>query len=169
MEAYFEAKRRLFVGASPPPAALNIDDAYGRRLADELRREERPVVTFGFAADARPAPGRARAGPSGARFRAGGLTLQTPLRGRFNVENVLAAVASGRLLGLPDEAIAHGIESVRAVPGRFELVEEGQPFTVVVDYAHTPDSLANVLREARGLTAGRRHLRLRLRRRPRSR
>ncbi len=79
----------------------------------------------------------------------------TRLLGRFNVENVLAAVAIARLLELPDEAIARGIESVRGVPGRFEAVDEGQPFSVVVDFAHTPDSLATALRTARELATGR--------------
>jgi UDP-N-acetylmuramoyl-L-alanyl-D-glutamate--2,6-diaminopimelate ligase len=81
--------------------------------------------------------------------------VRTRLLGRFNVENVLGAVAAGRLLGLPDPAIADGIASVRGVPGRFEAVDEGQPFTVVVDYAHTPDSLGNALRTARDLAGGR--------------
>lgn len=79
----------------------------------------------------------------------------TPLLGRFNVENVLGAVAAARLLGLPDEAVAAGVASVRGVPGRFESVDEGQPFLVVVDYAHTPESLETALRTARDLTEGR--------------
>ena len=84
-----------------------------------------------------------------------GIPLRTRLLGRFNVENALAAVAVARLLELPDDAIVRGIESVRGVPGRFEAVDEGQPFSVVVDYAHTPDSLENALRTARELATGR--------------
>src|SRR5213078_3303696 len=84
-----------------------------------------------------------------------GIRLRTRLRGRFNVQNVLGVVAAARLLGLPDEAVAAGIESVAGVPGRFETVDEGQPFMVVVDYSHKPGALENVLRAARELTAGR--------------
>ena len=77
------------------------------------------------------------------------------LRGRFNAENALAAFAVGRLLGIDDEAVARGLESVRGVPGRFESVDEGQPFEVVVDYSHKPDALESVLRTARELATGR--------------
>jgi UDP-N-acetylmuramoyl-L-alanyl-D-glutamate--2,6-diaminopimelate ligase len=132
MERYFDAKRRLF--AHDIPAAINVGDEYGRRLAAELPR----ALTFGFADDA-------ELGPSAL----DGVDLK--LRGRFNVENALAALAASRLLGVDDAAARAGLESVRAVPGRFEEVDEGQPFTVFVDYAHTPDALANVLRTAREL------------------
>ena len=137
MESYFEAKRRLFV-AGNPPAAISLGDEYGRRLAAELPE----ALTFGFA----PA---AAIGPA----TLDGVDLK--LRGRFNVENALGALAAARLLGIDDAAIARGLESVRGVPGRFESVEEGQPFTVIVDYAHKPDALENVLRAARELTRGR--------------
>src|SRR5581483_8019722 len=93
--------------------------------------------------------------PSGSHFRAGSLELTTKLPGRFNVENVLAAVALARLLGVEDAAIAAGIAAVPGVPGRFETVDEGQPFTVVVDYSHKPDALENVLMTARDLTRNR--------------
>ncbi len=73
------------------------------------------------------------------------------MRGLFNVENVLGAVAAGLLLDLDEDAIAAGVASMASVPGRFEPIDEGQPFAVVVDYAHTPDSLATVLRAARDL------------------
>ena len=136
MESYFQAKRRLFLECSPP-AAVNVGDEYGRRLATELPH----VLTFGFAADAEVGPDALR-----------GIDLK--LRGRFNVENALGAVAASRLLGLEEDAIARGIESVRGVPGRFESVDEGQPFTVIVDYAHKPGALENVLRAARELTGG---------------
>jgi UDP-N-acetylmuramoyl-L-alanyl-D-glutamate--2,6-diaminopimelate ligase len=156
LERYFDAKRRLFhVGDPPPAAAVNVGDPYGRRLAEELRALGREPLTFGLAEEAELHPVQLQLGPDGARFEAGGLAIHTRLRGSFNVENALGTVAAGRLLGLPDEAVATGIASVAGVPGRFEAVEEGQPFTVLVDYAHTPDSLANVLSAARGLTAGR--------------
>jgi UDP-N-acetylmuramoyl-L-alanyl-D-glutamate--2,6-diaminopimelate ligase len=149
IERYFDAKRRLFT-EERPPAAVNVGDPYGRRLADELQGHDR-LVTFGFVDDADLQPDGLDLGPRGARFTAGGLELETRLRGRFNVENVLGAVAAARLLGIEDEAIARGVRELRGVPGRFEAVDEGQPFAVLVDYAHTPDSLENVLRTARGL------------------
>jgi UDP-N-acetylmuramoyl-L-alanyl-D-glutamate--2,6-diaminopimelate ligase len=139
MELYFDAKQRLFVGDDPPPAAINLDDAWGRKLA-----AERPdALTFGLdAADAQIRPEALD-----------GIDLK--LRGRFNVSNALAALAAARLLGIDDAATARGLEAVRGVPGRFESVDEGQPFEVVVDYSHTPDSLENALRAARELAAGR--------------
>jgi len=137
MESYFEAKRRLFV-VDRPPAAVNIGGEYGRRLAAELP----DALTFGFAPDAAIGP----AALDG---------VELKLGGRFNAENALGALAAARLLGIDDAAIVRGLESVRGVPGRFESVEEGQPFTVIVDYAHKPDALENVLRAARELTRGR--------------
>jgi UDP-N-acetylmuramoyl-L-alanyl-D-glutamate--2,6-diaminopimelate ligase len=152
MERYFDAKRRLFVERRPP-AAVNVGDAYGRRLADELRASRHePLVTFGFADDADVRPEALELSAGGATLRAAGIALTTRLRGRFNVENVLAAVAVSRLLELPDEAVAAGVEHIRGVPGRLEPVDEGQPFTVLVDYSHKPDALENVLRTARELT-----------------
>jgi UDP-N-acetylmuramoyl-L-alanyl-D-glutamate--2,6-diaminopimelate ligase len=148
MERYFEAKRRLFVANERPPAAINVDDPYGRRIAAELGPD---TVTYGFADDARIRPEELELAPTGTQLVADGIRIRTRLRGRFNVANVVGAVAAGRLLGLDADAIAAGIEALPGVPGRFEAVEEGQPFAVVVDYAHTPDSLENVLRTARHL------------------
>ena len=153
IERYFDAKRRLFT-EEHPPAAVNVGDPYGRRLAQELQGRDQ-LVTFGFADDAELRPEGLDLGPRGARFTAGGLELETRLRGRFNVENVLGAVAAARLLGIEDDAIARGVRELRGVPGRFEAVDEGQPFAVLVDYAHTPDSLENVLRTARDLAQNR--------------
>ena len=155
MEDYYAAKRRLFTGAAPPPAAVNVGDALGRQLAEELAETRRaPLVTFGLADDAEIRPDELVLDGSGARFRAGGIDLRTSLRGRFNVENVLGAVAAAQLLDVADDEIATGVAALAGVPGRFEAVDEGQPFTVLVDYAHTPDSLDNVLRAARDVTAG---------------
>jgi UDP-N-acetylmuramoyl-L-alanyl-D-glutamate--2,6-diaminopimelate ligase len=143
MDRYFDAKRRLFTEHEPAPAAaVNVGDEWGRRLADELRRLDRaPVLTYGALADAElsshPALERSR------------------LVGRFNVENVLAAAAVSRLLGVPDDAVVSGVADVSGVPGRFEAVDEGQPFTVVVDYAHKPGALEAVLHTAREMTTGR--------------
>jgi UDP-N-acetylmuramoyl-L-alanyl-D-glutamate--2,6-diaminopimelate ligase len=153
LERYFEAKRRLFTEAHPP-AAVNVGDEHGRRLAEELRGHAE-LLTFGLADDAELRPEELELGPRGARFRAGGIELETRLRGRFNVENILGGVAAARLLGIDDDAIAYGVKELRGVPGRFEAVDEGQPFAVLVDYAHTPDSLENVLRTARDLAQNR--------------
>jgi len=131
MESYFQAKRRLFSAATP--AVVNVGDEYGRRLAAELP----DAVTF-TGDDATALEG-----------------IELRLRGRFNVENALGAIAAARVLGIDDDAIKRGVESVRGVPGRFETVEEGQPFTVIVDYAHKPDALEKVLRAARDMTRGR--------------
>jgi UDP-N-acetylmuramoyl-L-alanyl-D-glutamate--2,6-diaminopimelate ligase len=150
MERYFEAKRRLFAGV---PAAVNVGDEWGRRLARDLQGER--VVTFGLADDADVRADDLELAPNGARFRVGDMELVTPLLGRFNVENVLGTVAAARLLGLPDDAVAAGIASVDGIPGRFETVDEGQPFRVVVDYSHKPGALENVLRTARAIAEGR--------------
>src|SRR4051794_13746538 len=134
MESYFQAKRRLFLMEPRPRPIVNVGDEYGRRLAEELGD------AVAFSAD-----------DTGA---LDGIDLK--LRVRFNVENALAALYSARELGVDDEAIKRGIESVRGVPGRFEAVDEGQPFHVIVDYAHKPGALENVLRAARDLAAGNR-------------
>jgi UDP-N-acetylmuramoyl-L-alanyl-D-glutamate--2,6-diaminopimelate ligase len=158
MEHYFHAKRRLFRETNPGIAVVNVDDQYGARLAAELDR----AVTFALD---RPADYRAQnveLGMSGARFTAqtpdGPVSLVSPLRGRFNVYNALGVFATARALNVPAETAAAAIATAGQVPGRFETVEEGQPFAVVVDYAHTPDSLQNVLSAARGLTEARLHV-----------
>src|SRR6187397_1379516 len=97
LERYFDAKRRLFT-ETRPPAAVNVGDEHGRRLAAELRGRQ-PLLTYGFADGAELQPEGLESGPRGAHLRAGGIELETRLRGRFNVENVLGAVAAARLLG----------------------------------------------------------------------
>ena len=137
MDRYFEAKRRLFLEGLPP-AAINVGNEWGRKLA-----ADRPdALTFGFDGDAEIGPAELE-----------GIDLK--LRGRFNAENALGALAAARLLGIDHDAIAHGLESLRGVPGRFESVVEGQPFEVIVDYSHKPEALESVLRTARELTIGR--------------
>ena len=159
LEAYFDAKRRLFtepdVDGNRPPAAVNVGDPHGRRLAEELRELGAGVVTFGLAEDADVRPEELELTPSATSFRAAGLAVRPRLRGRFNVENILGAIAAARLLGIEDDAVVRGVEHVAGVPGRFESVDEGQPFAVLVDYAHTPDSLDTALEAARGLGSGR--------------
>jgi UDP-N-acetylmuramoyl-L-alanyl-D-glutamate--2,6-diaminopimelate ligase len=156
MEEYFQAKRRLFTGAQPPPAAIGLGTEWGRRLAAELAEAHRaPLVTFGLELGAEVSAEGLEVGPRGSRFTAAGMALETPLRGSFNVENALGAVAAALLLDLPEDAIAEGLASVPSVPGRFEPVDAGQPFAVIVDYSHTPDSLESALRAARDLADGR--------------
>jgi UDP-N-acetylmuramoyl-L-alanyl-D-glutamate--2,6-diaminopimelate ligase len=159
LEAYFDAKRRLFtepdVDGQRPPAAVNVGDPHGRALAEELRGLGGELVTFGLADDADVRPDELELTPSATSFRAAGLLVRPRLRGRFNVENVLGAMAAAKLLGIDAEAVVRGVEHVAGVPGRFEAVDEGQAFAVLVDYAHTPEALENVLAEARRLAAGR--------------
>jgi UDP-N-acetylmuramoyl-L-alanyl-D-glutamate--2,6-diaminopimelate ligase len=100
-------------------------------------------------------PTRIESDAGGSTFTVDGRELHSPLPGRFNVLNVLGAVAAVRALGVDDATIAHALRHAVRVPGRFEPVDEGQPFAVLVDYAHTPDSLDNVLRAARPLATGR--------------
>lgn len=148
MESYFAAKALLFDGRCP--TAANVDDAYGRRLPADLR----------FAIDDATADVRAEAiayGAGGTRFRLrtpwGDADVATRLVGRFNVENALAAAATAGLAGIPLDAIVAGLGELDGVPGRLQVVAE-EPCVVIVDYAHTPDALANVLRAVRPLTAG---------------
>ena len=156
MEDYFRAKRLLFERDEPPASAIvNVDDPYGARLAADL---DQPI-TFALHI---PADYRATAvttGLSGSTFTVespdGALKLTSPLRGEFNVYNVLGALAAARALEVPAETCVEAIATAGQVPGRFETVDDGQPFAVVVDYAHTPDSLENVLKAARSLTDGR--------------
>jgi UDP-N-acetylmuramoyl-L-alanyl-D-glutamate--2,6-diaminopimelate ligase len=158
MEDYFLAKRLLFSPAlGPPPrtSLVNADDPFGRRLAREI-----DCLTFsvrGAEADFRATD--VAFDSTGARFRCstpdGEVEVTTRLPGHFNVENALAALATARAMGIELGTAAEGLAEAGRVPGRFEPVEEGQPFAVLVDYAHTPDSLENVLRAARRLTKGR--------------
>jgi UDP-N-acetylmuramoyl-L-alanyl-D-glutamate--2,6-diaminopimelate ligase len=151
MEDYFQAKRRLFVEGRPRHAVINVDDHYGSRLAAELEDS----ITFALE---QPATYRAvdvRTALEGSRFTVHGpdgvIEVRAPLRGRFNLYNVLGGFAAARALGVRAETCARAIETAGQVPGRFELVDAGQDFAVLVDYAHTPDSLENVLRAAREL------------------
>ena len=156
MENYYQAKRRLFTGAQPPPAAVNVGDEHGRRLALELVESRRaPLVTFGMTDAAEVRPEGLEMGPRGSRFVAAGVEIETPLRGRFNVENILGVIAVGILLDVDEQDVADGVRALSGIPGRFEAVDEGQPFAMIVDYAHTPDSLDIVLQAARELGDGR--------------
>jgi UDP-N-acetylmuramoyl-L-alanyl-D-glutamate--2,6-diaminopimelate ligase len=151
MEDYFLAKRRLFE-TGPEIAIVNVDDPYGARLAADFP----DAIRIGL--DAPDAQVRATAiegDAGGSSFTVDRLALRTALPGRFNVLNALGAVVVARELGVDDAAIARGLADAGRVPGRFEPVEEGQPFAVIVDYSHTPDSLENALRAAREIADGR--------------
>ena len=154
MEDYFRSKRLLFETA-PVAAIVNLDDEYGRRLAGEIE-----CVTFSAEGrEADFAAGEVSLDPKGAELAVavGGnrVRVRTRLPGHFNVANALGAFAAAVALGVSPEAAAAGLASASPPPGRFEPIDEGQPFTVLVDYAHTPDSLENVLRAARRLGEGR--------------
>jgi UDP-N-acetylmuramoyl-L-alanyl-D-glutamate--2,6-diaminopimelate ligase len=163
LEEYFGAKRQLFVPqVSPPPRApvVNVDDEWGGRLVEELVEEllqaghDQPV-TFGIDHEADVRARDVRSSAAGATFTcfANGerADVRLPLPGLFNVSNALGALAAVRALGVPLADAAASLASAPSVPGRFEPVEEGQRFSVLVDYAHTPDSLENVLAAAREL------------------
>ncbi|MDX6603300.1 MAG: UDP-N-acetylmuramoyl-L-alanyl-D-glutamate--2,6-diaminopimelate ligase [Solirubrobacterales bacterium] len=150
MEEYFQSKRRLFEMA-PKISVVNVDDEYGRRLAEEF-----DCVTFsaeGVNADFAATGVSFDAG--GAEFSVAGTAVRTRLPGHFNVANALGAFAATTEMGVLAQVAAEGLARSERVPGRFEPVDEGQDFTVLVDYAHTPDSLENVLRAARRLSEGR--------------
>jgi UDP-N-acetylmuramoyl-L-alanyl-D-glutamate--2,6-diaminopimelate ligase len=152
MDAYFEAKARLFTPEHARSAVVNADDAAGRRLLERLAI---PVVTYGTDPGADVRGEDVMVSRDGIVFTVGGLVFSSQLRGAFNVENLLAAVAAARSLGIEVEAIRAGVAAIAEVPGRMEPVEAGQDFLVVVDYAHTPDSIRSVLRASRPLTSGR--------------
>ena len=155
MEDYFRSKRRLLAELGPEAAVVNVDDPYGRRLAGEFE-------CLTFSAEGAEADFSARDvsfDASGASFTVAGPEGETAVRtlmpGHFNVANALGAFAAAIALEVSPREAAIGLEKARRVPGRFEPVDEGQDFAVLVDYAHTPDSLDNVLGAARRLTEGR--------------
>ena len=168
MEDYFRAKRLLFE-MQPRAAIVNVDDPYGRRLADEF-----DCVTFSArGAEADLIASEVRLGAAGTEFTVQGptgrkrtqidrirpvggkLEVRTALVGEFNLANALGALAAAVAMGVDVEAAAAGLAQAAPPPGRLEPIAEGQPFSVLVDYAHTPDSLENVLRAAREMTDGR--------------
>jgi UDP-N-acetylmuramoyl-L-alanyl-D-glutamate--2,6-diaminopimelate ligase len=155
MEDYFAAKRKLFLPDAPGASIINIDDPYGTRLASKV---EAPI-TFSLRREATYRARHLETGLNGSAFTVqtpeGDLELSSPLRGEFNVYNVLGALAAARALGVPLETCREAIATAGQVPGRFETVDAGQPFAVLVDYAHTPDSLENVLEAAHKLSRGR--------------
>jgi UDP-N-acetylmuramoyl-L-alanyl-D-glutamate--2,6-diaminopimelate ligase len=156
MEDYFASKQKLFNGLGGPPprfAAINWDDAYGRQIASPT---ETQVYRYGLGPDAAVRARHISSGFQGLKFDIQNgnhkFAVQSGLIGKINVYNILAACCAGLSYGLNPEVIARGIAACPAVPGRFERVDEGQPFVVVVDYAHTDDALRNVISVARGLS-----------------
>ncbi|GGT64582.1 MULTISPECIES: UDP-N-acetylmuramoyl-L-alanyl-D-glutamate--2,6-diaminopimelate ligase [Streptomyces] len=162
MEDYFAAKAQLFTPKRSKQGVVNLDDAYGRRLAKEASV---PVVTF--SAEGHPdADWRAEdvelgafgstltvVGPQGERFPA-----TAPLPGPFNVANTLAAIVTLAVAGLDPRTAAEGVAAVPGVPGRLERVDAGQPYLAVVDYAHKTDAVESVLRSLRKVTEGKIHI-----------
>jgi UDP-N-acetylmuramoyl-L-alanyl-D-glutamate--2,6-diaminopimelate ligase len=152
MEDYFAAKAALFTEDHARRGIVNADDPWGRRL---LEPASIPSTTFSTDARADLRATGVVASASGLVFQVDGLEIRSSLRGRFNASNCLAAIGLARSAGWPDDAIVTGIADVHEVPGRVEPIEEGQEFMVVVDYAHTPDSILGVLQATRPLVAGR--------------
>ena len=140
MESYFAAKARLFEPDMSQQAVVNLDSPYGRLLADTASI---PTDTYSLAEAE-----ELRLDATGSTFRWRGQAVHLPIGGAFNVANALAAAHAASALGIDDVSIAEGLSRPLVVPGRFELVDAGQPFAVVVDYAHTPDGLDQLLAAA---------------------
>lgn len=147
MDAYFAAKARLFTPAFTDCAVICIDDEWGRRMVEEAGRAGVTVRPYSVA-EAEDL----ELAPDGARFVWQGGQMRTALTGRFNVANAVATATAAQALGVSREAVAAGLRAARPAPGRFEQVDAGQPFTVLVDYAHKPDALEQALLAGRDLT-----------------
>ncbi len=158
MEEYFQAKRSLFAGLGPDNhAVVNLDDPYAREIINATKAT---VTTTGLSAGADIHPrGTIAHDMDGLSFvvktLSGTIDVESPLVGAHNVFNILTAVGIGTVLGLPNSAIALGIKNLQAIPGRMEKVDEGQPFGVIVDYAHTEDAIMRLLGSVREVAAGR--------------
>jgi UDP-N-acetylmuramoyl-L-alanyl-D-glutamate--2,6-diaminopimelate ligase len=158
-EDYFAAKRRLFEGTgagAPEVAVLNTDDSHGKQLAGLAKT----TVRYGLESEADITTKKFQLSFEGLSFAAqtpnGKLEVKSRLVGRINVYNLLAAIGAAQALGFSNEIIQKGIQSLESVSGRFQRIDMGQPFLVIVDYAHTDDALENLIRTARELhTEGR--------------
>ncbi len=162
MESYFEVKTRVFTGALgplPDVAVVNIDDPYGKRLLERIPKEVR-VITFGLSKRADVRAEDIELKPDGTCFRLTergdefGVLVRSPLIGRYNASNVLAAISICQALGIEFEQCIEKLDSFKGIPGRMEPVVGGQSYTVVVDYAHTEDALKNALAMLREVTVG---------------
>jgi UDP-N-acetylmuramoyl-L-alanyl-D-glutamate--2,6-diaminopimelate ligase len=156
MAAYYAAKARLFITYQPGVAVLNCDDPAGEQLSHETRA---PVITYGFSPASDVGVEHLAMDANGialtVRLRGQPVRVHSRLIGRHNVYNILGVLATANGLGLGIEQTVLGIEHLQTVPGRFERVDGGQPFNVLVDYAHTDDALRNILQAARGIATGR--------------
>jgi len=153
-EDYFEAKKRLFEGTgagAPDAAVINTDDEYGKRLCGLAKK----IVTYGLESDAEITTKKFQLTFNGLAFAAqtpnGKVQVASRLVGRINVYNILAAIGAAQALELSNDIIETGIRDLESVSGRFQRIDLGQPFFVVVDYAHTDDALENLIRTAREL------------------
>ena len=146
LDEYYEVKATLFTARYTDAAVVNLDDPRGAELA---RRDTVPTDGYSLS-DAE----ELAVGSTSSTFRWRGRPIALPLGGRFNVSNALAAATAGARLGIPEETIARGLSQAPPVPGRFEPVDEGQPFAVLVDYAHKPGALEGVLAAAREAADG---------------
>ena len=161
LDAYFAAKARLFtgeVGSTPKVAVINLDDTHGAQLASVVP-EGVKVVTYGESPDALVRAEEVSLNFKNTTFKLvwpeGSMCVDSPLIGRYNVSNLLAAVATAWGLGRDPAVIMARLKSFAGVSGRLERIEEGQPFNVLVDYAHTDDALHNALGMLRTITPGR--------------
>jgi UDP-N-acetylmuramoyl-L-alanyl-D-glutamate--2,6-diaminopimelate ligase len=155
MDDYFAAKAALFTPDFTDRAVVCSDDPRGRDLLARLRAEKSGVTATAYSlADAE----ELTLSPAGAAFRWRGEPVELALAGRFNVANAVAAGAAAEALGIEPGVVARGLSAASPVPGRFEAIDGGQRFTVIVDYAHKPDALDQALRSARELAEGRRLL-----------
>ena len=155
-EDYFAAKRHLFEGTgagAPEVSVLNIDDEYGKRLTGLAKN----TVSYGLESSAQITTKKFQLTFSGLAFTAqtpnGKVQVSSRLVGRINVYNILAAIGAAQAVGLPNEAIEAGIRNLESVSGRFQRIDLGQPFNLVVDFAHTDDALENLIRTARELNS----------------
>ncbi len=162
LEDYFQVKARLFTGATgtvPPVSVINCDDAWGRRLLGLIPAASTRVVTYGESSEAQVRAEDIELGFKETLFTLvwpeGRARVRSPLLGRYNVSNVLAAAAAAYGLGRNPHAFLARLAVFPGVPGRMERIEEGQPFNVLVDYAHTDDALRNALGMLRPITPGR--------------
>lgn len=155
MEEYFAVKKRLFTDMAVDERVVNVDDAYGAAIAAEVDG----CRTVGMTADADVRARDVDSGPRGSTFTLvtplGDASVSLPLAAQFNVSNALVAAGCGFALGLGLDDVVSGLEAAPQVPGRLERVEAGQPFSVLVDYAHTPDSLEKAIAAIKRVTPGR--------------
>jgi UDP-N-acetylmuramoyl-L-alanyl-D-glutamate--2,6-diaminopimelate ligase len=164
LDAYFEVKTRLFTGATgsvPKVSVVNLDDPYGEKLAGKIAAEvkETKVVTFGENPQAQVRAENLQLNFKNTTFRlvwpGGAMEIDSPLIGRYNVSNLLAAIATAWGLGRDPVVFLARLRAFKGVPGRMERIDEGKPFNVLVDYAHTDDALRNALGMLRTITPGR--------------